>query len=306
MAIPTSRTKEKAVIKIDKEKCSGCGLCVSVCKDFGLVVTDKKATLSENALFGCIACGHCMAVCPEDAIEIYGRELSPADLFKLPEKEAMAGYESLVHLLKSRRSIREFKDQPVGQELIARILDAASTAPMGLPPSDVNVLILDSKKKVRKFSEDYCAFLESIKWFVSGWFLAAMRPFWGKTNDELFRKFIRPLFEAYTGNMKKGLDFVMYDAPLAIYFYGSPYCDPADPLIAATYAMIAGESLGLGTCMLGGIHPMIQYSRKGKKFREAQGIRFPSREGLFVIFGYPAVKYSKGLHRTFASVTYKQ
>jgi nitroreductase len=102
--------------------------------------------------------------------------------------------------------------------------------------------------------------------------------------------------------MKKGVDLVTYDAPLAMYFYGSPYCDPADPIIAATYAMIAGESLGLGTCMLGGIHPMIQSGEKAKKFREKHGIKFPSREGVFVIMGYPKVKYAKGIHRTFASV----
>jgi hypothetical protein len=68
--------------------------------------------------------------------------------------------------------------------------------------------------------------------------------------------------------------------------------------------MMAGETLGLGTCMLGGIHPMIQNGSKAKKFREKHNIRFASREGLFVIFGHPAVKYSKGLKRTFASVIY--
>ena len=88
----------------------------------------------------------------------------------------------------------------------------------------------------------------------------------------------------------------------AMYFYGSPYTDPADPIVAATYAMLAGESLGLGNCMLGGIHPLIQNGKKAKKLREKYGIKYPSREGLFVIFGYPAVKYKKGIVRSFAEV----
>ena len=92
------------------------------------------------------------------------------------------------------------------------------------------------------------------------------------------------------------------DAPLAMYFYGSPYADPADPLIAATYAMLAGESLGLGTCMLGGVHPLIQYGKSAKKFREKYGIKYPSREGLIVIFGYSKVHYQKTIKRTFANV----
>jgi len=47
---------------------------------------------------------------------------------------------------------------------------------------------------------------------------------------------------------------------------------------------------------------MIQSGKKATAFREKQGIKFASREGLFVIFGYPKVKYSKGINRTFASV----
>jgi ferredoxin len=302
MAIPTSRTKEKAEIRINKEICNGCGSCVSVCKDFSLQLIDKKVALAETSLFGCIGCGHCMAICPTGAIKIYGRELSPDDLFDLPGKESAASYEQLLSLLRSRRSIREFKEQAVEVESINKIIEGALTSPMGIPPSDVHVMILDSKEKVRLFSEEYCAFLQSIRWFVSGWFTALMRPFWGKSNDEMMKGFIRPLFDIYIGNMKKGADLVTYEAPLAMYFYGSPYTDPADPLIAATYAMIAGESLGLGTCMLGGIHPLIQYGKKAKKFRERYGIKYPSREGLFVIFGYPRVKYVKGIRRTFASV----
>ena len=118
----------------------------------------------------------------------------------------------------------------------------------------------------------------------------------------MFRDFIKPLIVSYTGSMKKGENLVMYDAPLAFYFYGSPYTDPADPIIAATYAMHAAESLGLGTCMLGAIHPFIQSGKAAKKFREKQGVRFKSREGLFLVIGYPKFKYLHGINRTFANV----
>ncbi|MCU0376664.1 MAG: nitroreductase family protein [Bacteroidales bacterium] len=302
MAIPTSRTSECGVISIDEEKCTGCGLCVSVCKDFSIVLENGKARAGKNPVFGCIACGHCMAICPEGAISINGRTLSPDDLFDLPPKESAAGYEQLLSLLQRRRSIREFTDKEVEAEKVELILDAARTAPMGLPPSDVNVVVFGSKARNRAFAEDFCRYLEGMRWFVSGWFLTLMRPFWGKANDELFRGFVKPCFDVYIARMKEGENVVTYDAPLAIYFYGSPYCDPADPIVAATYAMIAGESLGLGTCMLGAIHPLIQSSKKAEKLRQKYGIKYRSREGLFVIFGYPAVKYYKGIERTFASV----
>jgi ferredoxin len=306
MAIPTSRTKEAAEITINPEICNACGLCVNVCSDFSLKLENKKAVISSTAIFGCVGCGHCMAVCPTGAIKIHGREISPDDLFDLPTKESAADYQQILSLYQRRRSIRRFKDKIVEPELVEKILRASRTAPMGLPPSDVHVLVLDSKEKTRAFAQDFCAYLEGMRWFVSKWFLALMRPFWGKANDEMFKGFIRPLVNLYPSEMKKDINVVNYDAPLAMYFYGSPYTDPADPIVAATYAMIAAESLGLGTCMLGAVHPFIQNGRKARLFREKHGIKFTSREGLFVIFGYSDFKYRKGIRRSFAAETWAE
>ncbi len=303
MAIPTSRAKENGEIKIDNDLCIGCARCVDICNDFGLIIKDHKACISDNPAFGCVGCGHCMAICPTGAIQINGRMISPDDLFDLPNVNEAANYERLMNLFLRRRSIREFIDKPVESEKIERILNAAKTSPMGLPPSDVNVLILDNKEKNRLFTNDFCNYLNSMHWFVSKWFLTLMRPIWGKANAEMFRGFIKPLFDVYISNMRQDINVVTYDAPLVMYFYGSPYCDPADPIVAATTAMYAGESLGLGTCMLGGIHPLIQNGVKAKKFRKKYGIKYKSREGLFVIYGYPSVDYKKGISRTFASTT---
>jgi nitroreductase/NAD-dependent dihydropyrimidine dehydrogenase PreA subunit len=303
MAIPTSRTQEIAEICINELLCTGCGRCVDVCKDFSLVLSGGHVAVSDTPIFGCIGCGHCMAICPEGAIAIQGRLLSPADLLELPPRHQAAEYAQLLALMQRRRSIREFTDQPIAPELVEKILLASQTAPMGLPPSDVNVLVLDSREKNRAFARDYAAYLQNMRWFVSRWFLGIMRPLWGKNNDAMFRNFVRLLFDTYIGYMKRDVNVINYDAPLAMYFYGSPFADPADPLVAATYSMLAAEALGLGTCMLGGIHPLIQNGRKARRLREKYQIKYPSREGLLVIFGYPAVTYQKGIRRTFASIT---
>jgi ferredoxin len=135
MPIPTSRTHENGHITIDAEKCNGCGLCTEVCSDSNITMISGKAVVTqENATFGCIACGHCMAICPTGAISVNGRTLSPEDLIPLPDKSEMASYDSLINLFNHRRSIREYKDKPVEQELIDKILAAAATAPMGLLP----------------------------------------------------------------------------------------------------------------------------------------------------------------------------
>ena len=302
MSIPTSRDKEPANIFIDTDKCTGCGLCVDVCKDFGLEIINHKVEKSDKAVFGCIACGHCMMVCPTGVIAIEGRTLSPIHLFDLPDKENVPNYESLLAMLQRRRSIREFKDVPVEKEKVDKILEAAQTAPMGLPPSDVHVLVLENKKQVRSFAEDFSEYLKGIRWLSSNWFLALMRPFMGKANYEMMHNFVKPVFDIYVDDMDKGNNWINYDAPVAMYFYGSPYSDPADPIIAATYAMLAGEALGLGTCMLGAMHPFIQQGKKARLFRERWGIKYASREGLVVIFGYSKVHYRQGVKRTFADI----
>jgi ferredoxin len=302
MAIPTSRTKEPGIIRVDETRCTGCGKCVAVCGDLSLELHEKKCRPTGRGVFECIGCGQCMAVCPEDAISVNGRYISPADLFPLPLPAAAASYDAVMNLFHRRRSIRQFKNLQVEQHLIAKVLEAAQTAPMGLPPSDVSVMVLDSKEKVRAFTEDFCRYLEKMKWISSSWFLTLMKPFWGKETDELFRSFMRPLITKYLSAMKEGENVVTYDAPVALYFYGSPYSDPGDSLIAATYAMIAAESLGLGTCMLGAIHPFIQSGGGARKFREKHGIRCKSREGIFLIMGYPKATYLKGIRRGFAAV----
>jgi nitroreductase len=245
-----------------------------------------------------------MAVCPEGAIQVKGRFLSPDDLFTLRDHPGKTDFGSLLQLLESRRSIREFREQPVPGETIALIISAAQTAPMGIPPSDVNLLVMNGKEKVRQFSRDFCSLLDKNRWMVSWWFIAVMSLFYDKKTMLFYRKFMRPLFDIYIDSMNSGTDYVTYDAPVAIYFYGSPYCDPADTVIAATYAMTAAESLGLGTCMLGAIHPFLQNGSAAGKFRKKYNIRFKSREGLVLILGYPKVKYDKGIRRTFANVDF--
>lgn len=304
MAVITSRANKKGAIIIDKQKCTGCGKCVEVCKDFSLKLEAGKVEISETPVFGCIGCGHCMAICPEGAIVVSGRAISEEDIFEFSDDSLKADYASILSLYKHRRSIREFKNQPVEKEKIEAILDAASYSPMGLPPTDVHVLVMDSVEKGRRFASDFCNYLGRLQWITSNWFLGLMRPFWGKETDRVFRGFVKPLIRLFREANSRGENLVTYDAPLCLYFYATPFADPADPIVAATSAMYAAEALGLGTVMLGGVHPLLLYGSAAAKFRRNHKIKFKSREGLILAVGYPKVRYQKGIRRTFASVDY--
>lgn len=301
MAIITSRTNENGKISIFYDRCNSCGLCVKVCKDFSLVMENDKPVVSNNPVFGCIACGQCMAVCPTNAIEISGREMTAADRIDFSEMKGKSSYELLKNLMISRRSIRDFKDVEVDEELIEKIIEAAVTAPMGLPPSDVQLIVFKGKEKVREFSFDVLDYFGKIRWLFSFPMIGLWR-LTGKESYKLIKSFAQPMFNFFEEAKVKKENYLLYDAPLAMYFAASPYSDPADPYITATYAMLVAESLGLGSCMIGSIHPVIQYG--AKKLKQKWNLPAKSPSGIFIIFGHPKYKYKSGIRRSFAGVTY--
>ena len=302
MALKTGRADAVAQVKIDYERCIDCGLCVAVCKGAPLFLDDTgKVGIDQSNVFGCIGCGQCVAVCPKECISVAGRDLFPKDIVPLPTKASCATYAQLRALMIGRRSVRNFKDKAVEDALITKILAAASTAPMGLPPSDVEILVLKGRKKVKQFANDMIDLMKSQRWIFSPVMRFFMRPFIGKETCESFENFIVPAIDIFVQKRKEGEDWLLYNAPLAMYFHTSPYADPFDPIIVATYAMLAAEALGLGACMIGTPAQFMKYSRRLKR---KYGIPLKNQQGITVIFGYPAVKYHKAIRRRFANVNY--
>jgi nitroreductase len=246
--------------------------------------------------------GQCVAICPLDCISISGREISMEDFLPLPRKEKRAAYEDLFSLMFSRRSIRDFKADAVPEYIVDKIISAASTSPIGIPPSDVRVLVLNGQEKVFSFSSDMINHFRYVRKFFSPKILWLMRPFMKKINYEAFNDFIQPLMNILINGHAKGEDWLLYNAPLAIYFYNSPYADSADSYIAATYSMLAAESLGLGSCMIGTINPFLE--KGGKEIKEKYGIDSDAGKGIMLVYGYPKYKYKYGVKRSFGKVTY--
>ncbi len=301
MAVKNSRTCEAAEVSIDYERCSGCGACAAVC-GVTLVMADGRVRVDRERLFGCSGCGQCAAVCPQGCVTVEGRTLSPADIVPRPAAEVRTGYEGLYALMLSRRSVRRFTDREVDRETIDKILAAASTGPVSIPPSDVNVWVLAGREKVRAFAAEFIDQLAAKKkWICSPLVLALMRPFAGREMVEAMRDFVGPLLDEIVAAKGRGEDALLYDAPLVMVFQGSPYASPADPLIAATYATLAAESLGLGSCMIGTVVPFLKQSRR---LAEKYGVRANGRDGIAVVFGYPAVEYRRAVKRTFAHVDF--
>lgn len=58
------------VVRFDREKCSGCTLCVRICPSDVLVMQGDKARMRDTGVVQCMACGDCTAICPDGAIDL--------------------------------------------------------------------------------------------------------------------------------------------------------------------------------------------------------------------------------------------
>ena len=128
------------VMLADPEKCTGCGLCIKNCPfkcwEMG---PDNVPRMKEHYI--CFSCFNCLIACPREAVSI-GQTFSVKDAFfdtdfpslKLPleprDKEGQpAEWTEIERHIMNRRSVRNFKPEPVSEPLIRRVLEAGRFAP---------------------------------------------------------------------------------------------------------------------------------------------------------------------------------
>lgn len=67
----------RKIVKIDEEKCNGCGECIPNCAEGALKIIDGKAKIVDDIY--CDGLGACLGHCPEDAITVIEREAPEFD-----------------------------------------------------------------------------------------------------------------------------------------------------------------------------------------------------------------------------------
>ena len=256
------------VIKVDSEKCKNCGLCIQdcfvSCLQFG---EDNIPEYVPNGNQICLLCQHCLVVCSTGALSI--GKINPDDL----NEPSFVDGEDMLSMIKSRRSVRKYKKKSVPEDKIEKIREMLSYPPTGGNFDNLHFSIVASKEKmdkIRKVTYDAISSLDD--------------------DSPLYN--MKPIVEA---NLAAGKDIVYQSAPAMIACavnmnYVAQGCETVDPIIALSYFELYAQSLGLGT--LWDDFATIVVSQIPEVYSM---LEIPEEYTLsfVIVFGIPAVKYSK-------------
>ena len=277
------------VVNINSDLCKRCFTCTETCPVCIFVKKDKESIpdiLKDNLEF-CILCGHCAAICPNGAIS--HDSFPPGSIIPI-RKEGLSSDEQMIEMLRSRRSIREFKDRPVEKDLIEKVIDVARCAPSDHNRQSTEYVVVQDKSilnKIVQFSSAYYANL--VDMFKN---IAAQG---GDTPDFL------PELEGFVDILKSGTDLLLYNAPLFIAFHAEESAGfPSENAnLALCYSMLAGMSLGLGGFYTGFIVMAAKNDRAIPNL-----LSLPDNHQIYggLGVGYPKFKYKNWIERKPAKI----
>lgn len=152
--------KKEHIIEVNKELCIGCALCKKDCPVNNIEMKDKKSVIKNQE---CIKCGHCVAICPKKAITMTGFDEEPIELAKQPTVDP----DELLMAIKTRRTIRKFKNKEIPAEVVKQIIEAGRFTPSAKNAQDVSYIVLGENKG--KYEEFAVKLFRRIKPIVSLW-----------------------------------------------------------------------------------------------------------------------------------------
>lgn len=237
-----------SLIDINQDQCKADGICTRVCP-VGILTMDKHKQIPvaiEHAEEMCINCGHCVCVCPHGALSL--NTMPVEDLKELPA-DWRVNEDKLAVFLKSRRSIRQYKDAVVSKENIEKLIDIARYAPTGLNKQPIRWTVVYEKAQTHKLAEIVVRWMEKL--------------------IELKSPLAESLRMDLTISMwQQGKDRICRGAPHIILGHAlkEDMIAPQAATIAFTYLELAAVSMGFGPCWAGYVNMAVNASEDARKF----------------------------------------
>lgn len=215
-------------LHVDKDKCTKCGACADVCPASLIGVGEDGP--QGTGLLSCIACGHCVAVCPVEALDHFHAPLSG----QVPLKDYVPLDAHVAALfLRSRRSIRSYKEEQVPREKLLQILDIVRFASTGGNTQGLSYLVISDKEELRQVSR------ATLNWM----------------EEEIVKGSERaPYFEGIVRAAREtGKDVIVRDAPhLIIALCDKDFVRGSENAhFSLAYAELFAPAFGVGTCWAG-------------------------------------------------------
>ena len=245
-------------IIINTDLCKGCGKCSKDCPVQIIKIENGKAKIPEELKSNCLQCGHCQSICSSQAISI----------FNLPNEKLNQKPETLIDIIKYRRSIRNFKEESIPIEKLKEIIQIAKYSPSACNFRPMKFLIVNRPKLTEKLNEliNYCE------------------------NHPECSEYVK-----YVCKMQKEADFIARGAPHVLIAYCEEKWDMwglDDATIMLTQIELVLSNSGYGSLWLGCMRYLLQTPGSMEIF----GLKGYKCYGAFAI-GIPNVHYSNLISR---------
>jgi nitroreductase/NAD-dependent dihydropyrimidine dehydrogenase PreA subunit len=273
-----------SLFSIDEAKCGRDGICVAECPLKIIEMKDAKSTPipAVDAAARCIGCGHCVAVCPHGALT--HAMLAAAD-FPPVRKELALSTEQAEQFLRSRRSIRAYRDKPVEREKLQRLIELARYAPTGVNGQMVEWIVLHSRAEVER---------------ISGMVIDLFRGMIASDHPMAIKYRLKDIVRGW----ENGVDFISRGAPGLVFVHAPKAFGLAavDCANALSYFDLAAPTLGLGACWGGFIMAAAaQYPPIRKT------LSLPEENAVFgaMMAGYPKYAYHRLVPRNAPKIEWR-
>jgi ferredoxin len=290
------------MVAIDTRRCTGCGACIAACPLGIFTPTPDGATTHAERAAGCLGCGACVVQCSTEAVQLakYPAALCP------PLSISPSAPTLTAALLRARRTTRRFRPASLPRTLLEEVLTLAATAPAGLPPTIVEVLVVTDPLLLRQCAPLAFSRLRQLQRLLRIPGLSGlMRAILGPARLTEFEQRLLPMFgQAEARFHADGLDMITWHAPALLVFHSpAGLCAQENAHIALAYATVAAETLGLGTCVNG----IIEYLLNTSPLRRTYGIPAGHTVWGVLLIGYPeASTPQRSLPRAFATVRWRE